>query len=644
MSAPLTITETPEKLLERFAKAPELESFELALYDRQFLLLAISTPEAALCGNPGSPFCNPACHASRAAKLAVSEAEEEPRLIHCPGSLQHCLVPCRNTNGQRLYLLIGGGRESQINLPYLEELACLNQVDAFPLLKQWNQLQQFNASELLEAGRAAQALLLSYAASSAEVSNDSLALSEALIDALLQADSAMASATDIQSINEVVNRLLEPAYGPRSASILAPGESEPELQCLDRWPISSPEETGVLSPEVGNGETLKTSDKQLTCLPLQEDNELLGSLLCCGPTPSAREMRLLSLLAERITCRLQQLRNVQTAPETSAPHTANFNQLLTLNKPQELCRCILEDAVALVPANKASLMLLNSKGSKLHLLASIGMNQAMAADLCVPADQGIAGQVLQSGQALLVEDLEQDSRISHAPRPRFESKTFLCLPLTTGEQQHGVICLADRRDGQSFNQQDLELLTKLAGPSALLIERLGNRKKLNKLLDQAALDPATGVYSASMFKRRFVEEASRSTRLRQGLALLLFKADQPDTRDHQQTLDLATRLKDLVRKMDVVGRLDKELFAVLLADTSSEVALTVANRLHSQEDNDGNNLPSVSCGIALYPRNGASFDTLLQSANSALTKARQEDGNRAVLCESSVRNDKIVFL
>jgi diguanylate cyclase (GGDEF)-like protein len=290
-------------------------------------------------------------------------------------------------------------------------------------------------------------------------------------------------------------------------------------------------------------------------------------------------------------------------------------------------------------------MLLNSSGSKLHLLASIGMNQAMAADLCVPADQGIAGQVLQSGQPLLVEDLEQDPRINSAPRPRFDSKSLLCLPLTAGDQHHGVISLADRQNGQPFTQQDLELLTSLAGPSALLIERLRNRRQVSQLLDQVALDPVTGVYSASMFKRRFAEEASRSTRLRQGLSLLLFKADQPDKMDQQQTLDLASRLKDLVRKMDVVGRLDQNLFAVVLPDTVSAVALTIANRLHGQNDDVETNLNvAVSCGIALYPNNGASFDTLLQSAKGALARAHQLGGKQTATCETSARNDKIVFL
>lgn len=638
MSVFLTTTAAPDQLLQQLRNTRELGSFELALYDRQFLLLAISTPQAALCGNSDNPFCNSACHARRAAKLAATDAEDEPRLIHCPGSLQHCLLPYRNSDGQRHYLLIGGGREAQVNLTYLEEISSLNLVEALPLLEQWSRLPQFKAAELLAAGRTAQALLTTSQAPCPATDATSLILTEGLIEALAQADSAMASATDHQSLNQAINSLLEPVFGPNAVLLLAPGETDPDLKCLQRWQ-SSPAQSGGISPAGA------PSGEQLTCLPLQGDGDPLGSLLCCGPCPSPRDMQLLNMLAERIAGRLQQLTGGQPAEEIPALSTQEFSKLLAITKPPELCRRLLKDAVALVPASKASLMLLNGSGSKLHLLASIGMNQAMASDLCVPADQGIAGQVLQSGQPLLVEDLERDPRITSAPRPRFESKSLLCLPLTAGDQHHGVICLTDRLDGQPFSERDLDLIGRLAAPSALLIERLRNRRQVHKLLDQVAFDPATGVYSASMFKRRFSEEASRATRLRKPLALLLFTVDQPDQAGQQQNLELAERLQNLVRKMDVVGRLESHLFAVLLPDTAGEVALSIAERLHGQDDEEtAANTPAVSCGIALYPSNGASYEALLKSAKGALQKAWQQGGSQAVVCQTSARNDKIVFL
>ncbi|MEZ4484669.1 MAG: hypothetical protein R2864_08740 [Syntrophotaleaceae bacterium] len=55
MTASMSTTAAPGQLLQQLHKTRELGSFELALYDRQFLLLAISTPQAALCSS-GQPF------------------------------------------------------------------------------------------------------------------------------------------------------------------------------------------------------------------------------------------------------------------------------------------------------------------------------------------------------------------------------------------------------------------------------------------------------------------------------------------------------------------------------------------------------------------------------------------------------------
>ncbi|MEZ4484670.1 MAG: sensor domain-containing diguanylate cyclase [Syntrophotaleaceae bacterium] len=511
-------------------------------------------------------------------------------------------------------------------------------MEALPLLEQWSRLPQFKAAELLAAGRAAQALLTTSQAPCPPTDPSSLALTEGLIEALAQADRTMASAADWQSLNLAISSLLEPAFGPNAVSLLAPGETDPDLQCLRRWqsPPAKSDDTSLNNAP---------SDEQLTCMPLHGHDQLLGSLLCCGPSPSPSDMLLLNMLAERIADRLQKLTGDQPAVPPPARPPQDFSQLLALTKPQELCRHLLKEAVALVPAGKASLMLLNGSGSKLHLAASIGMNQAMASDLSVPADQGIAGQVLKSGQPLRVEDLEQDSRITTPPRPRFASKSLLCLPLTAGDQHHGVICLTDRQDGQPFSETDLNLISPLAATSALLIERLRNRRQVSKLVDQIAFDPATGVYSASMFKRRFSEEASRAGRLKKPLALLLFTVDQPDQVNQRKTLELAGRLQNLIRKMDVVGRLDSELLAVLLPDTTREVALSIAERLHGLNDEEAAETAlAISCGIALYPGNGASFEALLKAAKVALQTAWQQGGNRAVACQTSARNDKIVFL
>ncbi len=638
MARSQSITEPPEDLLQRLAQVPELQPFSLAFYDRRFLLQASDEPDAAVCGNGENPFCNPACYARRAARLGLSENSEEPTVIECPGKMRHCLVPCRDLDGERAYLLIGGTRSEQIDLAYLEELASLNQVPALPMLERWSRLPHATESELLAAGRMARDRLLPPAELHRDPQPAATGLDTTLIDALYRADRVLAQATDWPTLRDAINSLLEPAFGPRSVSLLIFGDEDPELPCLESWPPASPQQDQRHSNDSEDPE-------QITCLPLSFEDRQLGNLLCFGPAPSSYEMQLLTLLAERIGSRLQRLGDSPVTSQISAFESKEFGHLLSLSQPEELCRQILRNIVQRIPAEKASMLLLSGSGQKLHLMASIGMNRAMATNLSIPADQGIAGRVMRDGEVLLVEDMERDPRIGTPPRPRYKSGSFLCAPLSAGSKHHGVICLADHKDDRPFAREDMELLTALTGPSAVLIERLRHQHQMSKLRDQAALDPATGVYNKTMFRRRFEEEVCRSGRLRQDLTLLLLSLDQPGRYLRQQARDLTDHLRGLLRKMDVVGRLEANLFTVLLPGTTSDTGLSIVGRLYDQRRNrDKGSLPTFSCGIASYPDNGASYELLLQSARNALGKASGDGGGRALVCKESVRNEKIVFL
>ncbi len=638
MACSLSITEPPEALLQRLARVPELQALSLAFYDRKFLLQVCDKPDAAVCGNGENPFCNPACYARRAARLGLGESSEEPTVIECPGKMRHCLVPCRDSGGERAYLLVGGTRSERIDLSYLEELASLNQVPALPLLERWSRLPHMSEAELLAAGATALDKLLPPAELHRDPEPAATGLDTTLIDALYRADRVLGQAKDWPTLRDAINSLLEPAFGPRSVSLLVPGDEDPELACLESWPPDTPQQ----DQQGGNG---SEDPEQITCLPLSCEDRQIGTLLCFGPAPSSYELQLLTLLAERIGSRLQRLGDSPMTSQISAFESKEFGHLLSLSRPEELCRQILRNIVQRIPAEKASMLLLSGSGQKLHLMASIGMNRAMATNLSVPADQGIAGRVLRDGEVLLVEDMERDPRIGTPPRPRYKSGSFLCAPLSAGSKHHGVICLADHKDARPFAYEDMELLTALTGPSAVLIERLRHQHQMNKLRDQAALDPATGVYNKAMFRRRFEEEVCRCGRQQQDMTLLLLSLDQPGHHLRQQARDMTEHLRLLLRKMDVVGRLEANLFAVLLPGTTSDTGLSIVERLYEQRCNrDKDPLPTFSCGIASYPDNGASYELLLQSARNALGKASADGGGRALVCKDSVRNEKIVFL
>ncbi|MCP3869655.1 MAG: GGDEF domain-containing protein, partial [Gammaproteobacteria bacterium] len=102
-----------------------------------------------------------------------------------------------------------------------------------------------------------------------------------------------------------------------------------------------------------------------------------------------------------------------------------------------------------------------------------------------------------------------------------------------------------------------------------------------------------------------------------------------DTRGHLFGDDvlkrLATILASISREEDVPCRYGGEEFIVVLPETNASGALRFAERLRSEMRGDvffRENKISYSGGVASYPTNGATVESLLNNADKALYEAK----------------------
>jgi diguanylate cyclase (GGDEF)-like protein len=647
MAAPFRISGNPEKSLNRLLSEAELKGFGLALYDADWKLLAARGPQTALCGSPSNLLCKPSCLETRGRKITEQD-NPSLLLIACRAGLWHYLIPCRTDDDERCILIAGGVRGYEINLPYLEDLAAEKDLPAESLLEIWSQLPALSKEKMLAAGDALRRILAEQ-----EIRKPPSLPQEhttGLIKSLAKAETLLENATTPEAIVNAVNDALAPVFAPRRVALFLPKDGSDELHWL--FPAGGTDTDGLQAEADGRQHG---DGGPISCLPLQVNDELLGCLVLFVNPPCSSDLLLLKILAGRVAIRLQQV-NGATDPEKSTGNPAEIllNRLKTLTSINDcgtLCQQILDTAAGLVDAAKGSLMLFDDAAGRLHLRASLGMNHAMAEELNLRADQGIVGLVVRSGQPLLVQDMEKDQRISIAPRPRYRTRSLLCLPMRTNEGLLGVLNLADKKDDSAFTEADQISLTSLIEHCTPLIERLTSRQRLQKTRQEAALDPETGAYNHLLLERRFGEEASRCARSRRSMALLMIAHDTPEEGGENRPKPddamplLASLLKDLLRRMDIVGRVGTNRFAVLLAEISRETALAIAERIRNTvvaQRNKGQ--LTVSCGLALFPENGASFDALLRSAETSLQQARSQGGNCVVSSGQTLNNEKIVYL
>ncbi len=96
-------------------------------------------------------------------------------------------------------------------------------------------------------------------------------------------------------------------------------------------------------------------------------------------------------------------------------------------------------------------------------------------------DELLAGQVIKTGQPMMLNDLPKDSEI-HTERDKrlgYETKNLILVPLRSQDRVIGVLCAINKKTGD-FDEADVELLSMLAGTVVLSIENARFAEEVKK--------------------------------------------------------------------------------------------------------------------------------------------------------------------
>ncbi len=116
-------------------------------------------------------------------------------------------------------------------------------------------------------------------------------------------------------------------------------------------------------------------------------------------------------------------------------------------------------------------------------------------------------------------------------------------------------------------------------------------------------DPITGVYSATYFRHRLQQEVARSHRYQRPLTLIAVRC--PAASNDARAARLAAVLHDVCRNVDLVARLDPDLFAVLLPETPIESSAAVTSRIVEQAGAGGLVCSVGAAGLGADESHGA---------------------------------------
>jgi len=396
-----------------------------------------------------------------------------------------------------------------------------------------------------------------------------------------------------------------------------------------------------------------------TCFPLESRGERLGFLCLVDSDLSPSDLLVVSVLAHGVASRMAQLLKEEEqarASSLSGRLLSLTNTLLQVASKDELYKTILEIAADLLNASQGSIMLIDKNGETMHIVFTKGITLHIAQCLPMKVGKGIAGRVAQTGQPLLINDVEKDSRFSMANRPRFKSKALICIPLKLKEKIIGVLNLSDKANLAGFTQADMQLLTSFANLASLMIERTLVLEESVRFEQLSVTDALTGLYNRRFLKSRIEEELNRSNH--QGLSLSIIFIDLDffksynDVCGHLAGDEALKRTADIIqaslREMDTVARYGGEEFCALLPGTSKAEALMVAERIRSEIGSEKfsgeQDMPqgrlTASLGVASFPEDGRTYTALIHASDIALYQAKANGRNRVVAANYQVESPK----
>jgi GAF domain-containing protein len=158
--------------------------------------------------------------------------------------------------------------------------------------------------------------------------------------------------------------------------------------------------------------------------------------------------------------------------------SSHLNSTLKLD---ELLGEIMGAATELTGAETSSLLLVEEEGGDLTVEVATGAPGQAVERARVPAGQGIAGWVVENGEAVIVAEPKSDDRFfgDIDEKSGFETKNILAVPMASRDRTIGVIEVINKRDG-SFDERDQRVATALAGQAAVAID---NARLYGRLAD-----------------------------------------------------------------------------------------------------------------------------------------------------------------
>lgn len=242
---------------------------------------------------------------------------------------------------------------------------------------------------------------------------------------------------------------------------------------------------------------------------------------------------------------------------------------------------------------------------------------------------GISGHVAETKKMYYCPDVSKDPYYIVGAE---KAKSELCFPLMLGDRVIGTLDV-ESPEIDGFTENDMKLLS---GLSAQIAVALYNSQLFEQTKALSLTDPLTSLPNRRSFDMFIEAEIRRAGRYHRSFSLLMVDFDNfkkyNDAFGHpagDKILKKCSQLmKETIRDVDFLGRYGGDEFISVLPETDSTFALEVAERMRKTIAAQSiEPRITLSIGIAAFPQDSNSKNTLIEIADDACYEAKQLGGD-----------------
>lgn len=283
------------------------------------------------------------------------------------------------------------------------------------------------------------------------------------------------------------------------------------------------------------------------------------------------------------------------------------------------------------------LMLYNDRSRKLRVVATYGIDDpGPLMGMAFDCGEGITGETIANKEAIYVPDTSKDKRYLYYKGLKPSDGALYSVPILNpeGHQAIGVINVS-RPTTEAFSQQERETLRAV---SHLIGMQIANAQLFCEIKEQSVKDALTELYNRRDGEDAIKREFNRSQRFDRQFSVMIIDIDHfkkyNDRYGHPQgdviLKEFAALVSSTLRDVDYIARWGGEEFLVILPNTEESGAVQVAEKIcrnvrrhpFPKRSSQPKRHFTVSIGVATYPEQGQSVDTLIEAADKALYDAK----------------------